>query len=44
MRFFSIVRVIQADDLYIFNMDNIVEKRFGISIALVRSRSESLVV
>jgi hypothetical protein len=35
--------VIQAEDLCVYNMHNIVEKRFSISIAPVRSQGGSLV-
>jgi hypothetical protein len=43
IQFFLIDRVIQEEGLYVFNMQNILEKHFSISIALVRRRGRSLV-
>jgi hypothetical protein len=39
---FVIVKVIQEEGLYVYNIQKIVEKHFNISIASVRSRGESL--
>jgi hypothetical protein len=43
MRVSLIDRVIQDEGLYVYNMHNIAEKHFNISIALVRRRGEPLV-
>jgi hypothetical protein len=43
MRVFLIDRVIQEKDSYVYNMHNIVEKQFSISIVPERSRAWSLV-
>jgi hypothetical protein len=43
MRFLLIDRVILVDGLYVYNMHNIVEKHFRISISPVRSQGGSLV-
>jgi hypothetical protein len=39
---FLIFRAIQEEDLYVYNIYNIIEKHFIISIAPVRSRGGSL--
>jgi hypothetical protein len=44
MRFFLIGRVIYDDGLYAYNIHNIEEKHFSISIAHVRSRGGLLVI
>jgi hypothetical protein len=42
--FFFIGKMIQEEGLYVYNINNIVEKHFNICIAPVRRRGESLVI